>query len=1001
KDGLSLAIKIYGIIPDEVKDYVKGLIRLPEFDFSNISLPEYKLDVDSKFLAVTIYELKPTGTKSLKAKIDGTVSIQLLAFVGDKTYDDQKDEDGEPLVKSGLYILPYIKGSLQSEFNIGESHKLSLNASASLNDGYEKPAKKDAKEEKAAKEAEEAIQKGKIGFFITTKDGWAFDAEPLADTSAIKAYLELLFSRGQIGKKLEHLVIYSFDVLSITAEDYPQKGWVGYSDGFDAGYKGEIQNLDFTLSLKKVNSFFDTILSDDIKFKLDKLSLGYSYKKGFEIEGEASVRIPINTKIDLKAARLSNLAIELAFPDFRGVEFGISTNLSADLNCVKFTLGDVGFGLKTEIFDENYKLKGFNLSPSFLLPDGIGISVDIEKTIKGTGALKWNKDTGEIVGAAELIILEMCGASAMFILNTKPVDGAKFSFMGALCVYFTPSSQIGMGFSIAAIGGSLGLNRRIDTDKMIEAVRNGSLSTILFVKDLDKNLDTVLGNMSSYYPVAKNTFFFGALAQISWAEKFKIEFGLFIQAPDPVLIIIAGGLHFSVAEQADKLLSINANFLGIIDFSKGISFDADLVDSHIVGIELHGSLALRIYWAGDTKGFILSAGGFHPQYTPEAGFNVGGMKRLGMKLDYSILKISMDSYFAVTSNTVQFGSDSRLQVGWDKFGLLGYMYYNALFQFKPFAFMFDAGIGVSVKCGSWTLMSLSLDLDVSGPAPWRVKGNASFWFILVKIKVSFDKSWGKKQKIGEKGTTGVFALYSNNFEDSRNWTVISTDMSEGLVVLAEYTGTELMMSPSDTLMFNQTEVPLDQKMEKFGETVPDCQSINLKSIEVAMGQTTTEIKNVQTIKDSFAPSVFKNMKEDEKLSSPSYVKMNSGFKLKEGGESRTGNFKKVDSPADKTIESLDIATWREAIAYASKTSVGTDKKSEPVLPKELALSHYSSFKSKPGKVAKEVQSVKGRTFKASSRRTNDGFRRYIAAMDGSICQDMSELKAKLNETSEA
>ena len=181
---------------------------------------------------------------------------------------------------------------------------------------------------------------------------------------------------------------------------------------------------------------------------------------------------------------------------------------------------------------------------------------------------------------------------------------------------------------------------------MQRAVHDGTLSSVVFVKDVEKHLDTVLENMTSFYPVSKENFFFGAMAQISWAEKVKVDMGLFIQAPDPVVIMIAGGLHFNVADEVDKLLSINANFLGIIDFSKGLSFDAALYDSYIVGIQFYGDIALRVYWAGDTKGFLLSAGGFHPQYKPEAGFNVADMKRLGMKFEIECVKLSMEEYLS-------------------------------------------------------------------------------------------------------------------------------------------------------------------------------------------------------------------------------------------------------------------------------------------------------------------------------------------------------------------
>ncbi len=968
-DALKLAVKIYGLIPEDVKDFVRDIINLPKIDV-DIHLPEYKLDIDNKFLAVKLYELKPTRTGGGDAQAAGSFSLQLLAFVGDREN------------KSGLYLYPYIKGELEADFNLGTKHALQLNATASLNEGFEKPQTKKTEDG----DAENALKDG-IGLFITEAEDFSFDAELLANADAVKAWLEIYFSRGHFNEsgKLTEVgdwVIYDSEVFSVTAEDYPQKAFVGYAGGFDAGYRGEIRKLKFGLDLRKLNSFFEALVSDKIELSLDKLALGYSYRNGLDVEGSVSVRIPINKTIDLKAAKLSGPAIEIGFPDLRGLSFGLSlSSLALNMGCVHFSLADLGFSLKSNLFDSHWHFNDFNLSPSLKLPDGIGLSIDLEGAVKGTGALKWNKEKGEVVGAAELVVVDLFGASALFILNMKETDGVKFSFMGAISVYFTPGIQLGMGFSLTAVGGALGLFRRIDTDRMQNAVHDGTLSTVMFVKDLDKNLDTVLANMTSYYPISKENFFFGVMAQISWAEKVKVELGLFIQAPDPVVIMIAGGLHFNVADSLDKLLSINANFLGIIDLSKGLSFDAALYDSYIVGIQFYGGIALRIYWAGETKGFLLSAGGFHPQYTPEAGFNVANLKRLGMKLNIGPVKFSMEEYFAVTSNTVQFGSDTRLQVGWKEFGISGYMYYNVLFQFRPFAFMFDAGIGVAVKCGSWTLMSIALSLEVSGPRPWHFKGTASFWFLFAKVEVGIEETWGKKQEVSEQSRIAVFPLYSDEFNRKDNWTVISTDLSDKLVAIAPYEGEELMMNSSDTLYFSQETVPLDQDLERFGEAIPSLTKIELKSMNVGA----KKIDKPGVTESSFAPSLFKNMTDKEKLSSVSYQKMHSGFLVKDEKDMDNGPKTEVSINPDPQTERIDMDIWEKAAkncASATRKDTGETGKSTV-------------------RIANVSEKEASRVYKPSYRRTAEGFNRYIKALDGSMGNNLASLKEELNEQIEA
>lgn len=996
QDGLSFAIKVYKVIPDTVKEYVSGLIKLPKWNFDQIHLPDYKLDIKNKILATTLFEYE-TEKKNGEG-IEASVAFQVLFIVGDRKMRDDsgnilKDEDGDDLVRSGLYILPVLSGTYNQAFNLGKTHTLSIDALASINNSLDKKSEN-------IKSIQSSLEDGTIGFFVTAEKErpWKMDAEVLSDKSALNAYLELLFKRGQAGKKdVEKLEIYSSDVLSISIEDYPQKAYVGYGkDGFDVGYVAEAKNLEFILSLKNVNGFFDKLFSDDITFSVDKLNLGYTYKGGLQFNGNARARIPIEKNLDLKFAKMDNLAIELSLPEFRGLSFSISTNISANLQCVNFTLCDVGYGLDLQLLTDDYRLGEFDISPTLKLPDGIGISINISDVIIGAGALNWNKKTGNIIGAFELSILDKIGANTFFILDTSPSDGSNYSFMGILFAEFKSGLPLGMGFSLTGIGGSLGLNRRIDTTKMRDAVIDGSLMSVLFVKDLDKHLNEVIANATQYFPQKKEQYFFGALAQLTWGELFVSEFGMFIQAPNPVEIVIAGGFHLRITDSVDKLMSLNVNFLGSINFSTGMSFDAELVDSHIVGIELYGSAALRIRWGGGTKGFILSAGGFHPKYTPDAGFNVRDMKRIGMKLDYSILKISLESYFAVTSNTVQFGSDLRLQIGWKEFGISGFMYFNVLFQFKPFAFMFDASVGVAVKLGSWTVTTISLALDVSGPAKWHVKGKASFQVLLIKVEISFSESWGKSQSISGKKYVTLLSMLCENHENNRNWTIINGDIVDNLVTLAAYEGDGLILNPFDTLSFSQDTIPWNVDIEKYGESFPgDINRIELEDVRFASGNVTADSS---VIKSSFAPSLIHQMSDEEKLASPSYVDMDAGYTIKANQDlSKNCDIVQSDLESiDLTPEALTVPDYSKRLADYEKVNGA-----QTTTGACSSIGKYKKLVNKKGLTSSSVKQNVNTSSKyctrPSSRRTSAGFNRYLREVDNNMNVNLDGLISGLDK----
>ena len=982
QDGLSFAIDLYQAIPTDVKKHLSELVN---FDLPSVTLPDYKLDVKNKFLAVTLYEYpgdkENSGYYGEKGYVDGRFSFQLVAFVGEKEFKVEGKEEKEK--KAGVYFLPVINGELNSAFNIGAKHVLELFADISGNDGGSS----------ATAEDEEMVA---IGLFISKSNITILD-----DKEAFATSLELKFSRGQYvnnnpkPEKVDKISVLNTKYVDLTIDNYPQTLRIGYGDydkrdktkahGLKFEYIGEIENARFTLKLRETNDFFKEILSKDIEFNVEELILGYSLAQGFTFNSKMSLCIELYYKKKLGNVTFRNIGLNFSSGNFHNILSSVTTSFSVDFKGIVFSLSDIGFGVDFNYMKPDGGIGDFDFGGKFVWPSGIGIAIDTGG-VKGSGVLKYNDKKEELLGALELDILDLVGVSALVILNMQMPDGSKgFSFMGAVSAFFTPGIPLGMGFSMTAIGGSLGLNRKLDTEKLQTAVRAGTLGSYMFVKDLDKNLDAVITNVASFYPICKDQYFFGFLTQITYAEIFNIDLGLFIQAPNPVSIVIVGGLHFKVTDKCEKLLSLNAYFAGGIDFSKGLWFDASLVDTYIVGIEFYGDLALRMYWKGKTKGFLLSVGGFHPEFTPDPGFNVGSMKRLGMKLDYEILKISLDCYFAVTSNSVQFGADFQLQIGWDKFGIFGYMGFDVLFMFNPFKFMFDVRAGLALKLGSVTLFSISLSLGLSGPARWNAKGKAGFWFLFIKIEVGFDLSWGKEQSAGKKELIEVYPILSESYQENNNWTLISSDIVDRLVNIVELDKGNLIMEPSDTLAFNQSGVPFEQQMDCFGENTPaDIQKVSLKSISI--GDKKLKVNDeYKQITSSFAPSLVINLTKDEKLSEPSYKDMNSGFELSIGAEQKSGKNISNDIGYEAYTEyDIKCLVKNSSSTSASKQSPGNQKKS--VTPKSHRVT------------SKKMNIKKTDTFHhASIRRTKNGFKRYKIGVQESISQDLNSYFEKLKK----
>ena len=173
-------------------------------------------------------------------------------------------------------------------------------------------------------------------------------------------------------------------------------------------------------------------------------------------------------------------------------------------------------------------------------------------------------------------------------------------------------------------------------------------------------------------------------------------------------------LRITLPVEEAPLLKLQVNFLGIVDFEKKqLSFDASLYDSHVLFMTLTGDMAVRVYW-GDDANFLLSVGGFHPSYRPPPAMGLGDLARLAIIISQPQPLIRAEVYFAVTSNTVQFGAKVELMAGASIFNVYGFLALDALIQFDPFQFVVEIAGMLAVRSGSSVLFAIRLQLTLVG-----------------------------------------------------------------------------------------------------------------------------------------------------------------------------------------------------------------------------------------------------------------------------------------------
>ena len=119
---------------------------------------------------------------------------------------------------------------------------------------------------------------------------------------------------------------------------------------------------------------------------------------------------------------------------------------------------------------------------------------------------------------------------------------------------------------------------------------------------------------------------------------------------------------------------------------------------------------MRLYW-GANANFLTTVGGFHPAYQPPP-MNLPALRRLTLALvSGDNPRLTLETYFAVTSNTAQFGARLELYAAAWKFNAYGFLSFDVLFQFNPFYFIAEVTAMLALRVGSSSIASIKLTLD--------------------------------------------------------------------------------------------------------------------------------------------------------------------------------------------------------------------------------------------------------------------------------------------------
>nr|WP_281723021.1 DUF6603 domain-containing protein [Nitrosomonas nitrosa] len=593
----------------------------------------------------------------------------------------------------------------------------------------------------------------------------------------------------------------------------------------------------------------------------------------FEGSGGFEYAIPLHFNFGI--GELNTLIIALRSAR-NGIGFEAGITAKALFGPLTAVVENLGFKSIFNFASADGKLGDLDVSVDFKPPNGVGLSLDAG-VVKGGGYLYFDFDREEYAGVLELAIAKIVTVKAIGLITTKMPDGSKgFSLLIIITAEFGTGIQLGFGFTLIGLGGLLGLNRTMNLQPLMEGVRTGAINSIMFPQNPVANAPRIISDLRTIFPPYPDRFLIGPMAKLGWGTPTLVSVSLGIIIEIPGNIAILGVLKIALPAEDAPLIVIQINFAGAIEFDKKrLYFFASMFESRVLFITIEGEMGLLLAW-GDDANFVVSVGGFHPRFNPPP-LPFPSPRRIALDiLNTAIYRIRAEGYFAVTSNTVQFGSRTELMIDVGVARVEGHIIFDALFQFSPFYFIIEISAGVSLKVFGVGLFSISLQFALEGPTPWRAHGTGTLSLLFFDVSADFDITWGESRD-----TTlppiPIIPLLRAELEKFDNWRAELPAGNNLLVSLRKLSATEVtqVLHPLGMLRVSQRAVPLDLKIDKVGNQKPsDANEIKVTPTEGLVKVTDAD--------EQFAKAQFVNMSDADKLSQRAFDPLHGGVVLSSG-----------------------------------------------------------------------------------------------------------------------
>jgi hypothetical protein len=606
------------------------------------------------------------------------------------------------------------------------------------------------------------------------------------------------------------------------------------------------------------------------------LNMSWAPETGVHIDGGAQLEIDLPLHLSIGPVSVPTIYLVGGLSG-DGITIELSAALGLVLGPIQASVDRIGVKGLIDFPGSGGNLGPADLSIAFKPPNGLGIDIDAG-VAAGGGYISFDPDKGQYAGVLDVSILDTVQVKVIGVIDTVMPDGSSgFAFLLIITFDFPPI-QLGFGFTLNGVGGLGGVNRTMSIDALHAGFRAHTLDSILFPPDPVANAPQIISNIRTFFPVAPGRYVFGPMFELGWGTPTLITFalGIILELPDPIRLALLGIIDAGLPTEDEPLIELHIDVLGTLDFgTKTFELDGSLFDSHVLIYSLAGDLLFRLCW-GDNPTFIFSLGGFNPNFNT-AGLNVPPMNRLSVSIgNGDNPRISANSYFAVTSNSLQFGANVEAYASAGGFAIHGYLGFDVLIIFSPFSFEFDFSAGFDVTYDGASLLGLNVDGIFAGPRPWHLHGDASISVLFITVSASVDLTWGDSTPVTLPAKPVLPDLLAA-LSASSSWSALLPDNTVQAVSLStpKPDETALCVHPLGILSVNENVVPLDLAITKYGNATPsDGNYFSISDVEIN-GQ--EEVKN--SIPGYFATGQFQTLSDADKLSLPSFESYDAGVSI--------------------------------------------------------------------------------------------------------------------------